>query len=895
MKNRLLGLLILLFACAGFAAETPQKVVSIEGVTEYRLANGLKILTIPDPGSSTVAVHLSYFVGSRNEGYGEKGMAHLLEHMLFKGTRRLGDIKSELTKRGARYNGTTSDDRTTYFETLSPSTDNLDWALGMEADRMVNSRVARSDLDSEMTVVRNEFEMGENNPNGVLSQRMARLAFGAHNYGSPTIGLRSDIEMVPIERLQAFYRTWYQPDNALLTIAGKFDEKTALELAAKHFAPIQRPSRALPSLYTEEPTQDGERAVTLRRTGDIQIVGAMYRVPAGSDPAYPAVDILAQVFGAAPTGRLHRALVQKGLATSAWGYERMLRDPGYASFGAVVSKDGALEPARDALLATLEGAAREPVTDVEVERARTSLLNDMEKAQLDSAQMLRYLPEYAAMGDWRLFYVYRDRLRKVTTADVQRAVEAYLKPANRVLGTFVPTAAPDRAAIPPAPDLKATLDAYRSSESMDAGEAFDPTPQNIEKRVIRRTLANGIKVALLPKKTRGGNVYATLTLYWGNEKSKSDRGAACSLAGGMLMRGSLKHTRAELRDAFDKLKANVGIGLQGASIDVRRAQLDGTLRLVAEVLREPAFPATEFEELRRAALSGVEQQRGDPAAIAGERLARHLNPYPRGHWLHTESVDERVDELKAAKLDDVRRCYTDMVGATGAQFVAVGDFDPDALSKLVEELFGGWKNPAPYTRIPSLYFERAPLEQTVATPDKANAVLRAAVNLPLRDDNPDFPALIIGNYLIGGTSSARLPARVREKEGLSYSTYSYLSAGQLDAAGVFGVSSVYAPQNRERVENAIREELARALDRGFTDAEVESAKRGYLETRLLQRSRDNGIAGRLSNYLYLDRTFAWDIDFEKRLAALTPAQILDALRRHVDVKKLSVFKAGDFK
>jgi len=895
MKNRFLGFLLLLFACAGFAAETPQKVVSIEGVTEYRLANGLKIVTIPDPGASTVAVHLTYFVGSRHEGYGEKGMAHLLEHMLFKGTRRLGDIKSELTKRGARFNGTTSDDRTTYYETLSASAENLDWALGMEADRMVNSRVAKSDLDSEMTVVRNEFEMGENSPQRVLAQRMARLVFSAHNYGNPVIGVRSDIEMVPIERLQAFYRTWYQPDNALLTIAGSFDEKAALEMAAKHFAPIPRPARVLPALYTDEPTQDGERSVTLRRTGDIQIVGAMYRVPAGSDPAYPAVDILAQIFGTAPTGRLHRALVQKGLATSVWGYERMLHDPGYASFGAVVAKDGALEPARDALLAALEGAGRELVTDAEVERARTTLLNDIEKAQLDSALMLRYLPEYAAMGDWRLFYVYRDRLRQVKTADVQRALEAYLKPANRVLGTFVPTSAPDRAAIPPAPDLRATLDAYRSSETMDAGEAFEPSPQNIEKRTIRRTLSNGIKVALLPKKTRGGNVYAMLSLYWGDEKSKSNRGASCSMAGGMLMRGSLKHTRAELRDAFDKLKANVGVGLEGATIDVRRAQLDGALRLVAEVLKEPAFPAAEFEELRRASLSGVEQQLGDPSAIAGERLARHLNPYPREHWLHTESMEERVQELKAAKLDEARRCYTDMVGATGAQFVAVGDFDPEALSKLVEELFGGWKNPRPYTRIPSLYFERAPLEQTVATPDKANAVLRAGVNLPLRDDNPDFPALVIGNYLIGGTPSARLPARVREKEGLSYSTYSYLSAGQLDAAGVFGLSAIYAPQNRARVENAIREELARALDKGFSDAEVEAAKKGYLETRLQQRSRDSGIAGRLSSYLYLDRTFAWDIDFEKRLAALTPAQVRDALRRHLDMKKLSVFKAGDFK
>jgi zinc protease len=895
MKIRFIGLLLLLAAFAGHTAEIAQKIVSLEGVTEYRLANGLRILMVADPSVSTVGVHITYFVGSRHEGYGEKGMAHLLEHLLFKGTRRLGDIKAELAKRGARFNGTTSNDRTNYFETLAATEDNLDWALGMEADRMVHSHVRKSDLDSEMTVVRNEFEMGENSPHGVLSQRMTRLVFAAHNYGNPVIGLRSDIEMVPIERLQAFYRTWYQPDNALLTIGGNFNEAKALALAAKHFGPIPRPARALPALYTDEPTQDGERSVTLRRAGDIQIVSAMYRIPAAADPGYPAVDVLAQVFGTAPTGRLHRALVQKGLASSAWGYEHMLRDPGYAGFGAVVPKDGALEPARDALVAALEGAGREPISDAEVERARTQLLNDIEKTQLDSAALWRTLPEFAAMGDWRLFYLYRDRMRKVTTAEVQRAADSYLKPANRVLGMFLPTPQPDRAAIPAPPDPTAALDAYRSSENVDAGEAFDPTPQNIEARVIRKTLTNGIKVALLPKKTRGGTVVAQLALYWGDEESKMDRGPACGLAGGMLLRGSQKHTRSELRDAFDRLKAGVSAGVEGASITVRRAQLDDTLRLVAEVLMEPAFPTAEFEEMKRASLTSVEAQRGDPAAIAGERLARHLNPYPRGHWLYPESVDERLTGLKTATLVEAKRCYTDLVGATGAQFVAVGDFDPDGLPKLVEELFGNWKNPSPYARVPLRYFERAPLEQTVATPDKANAVLRAAVNLPLRDDNPDFPALILGNYLLGGTSSARLPARVREKEGLSYSTYSTLSAGSLDAAGAFGLSSIYAPQNRARVENAIHEELARALDQGFSDAEVDAGKKGFLEARRVARSQDRGIAGRLANYLYLGRTFAWDIEFEQRIAALTPAQVHDALRRHIDPKKLSVSKAGDFR
>src|SRR5215210_933497 len=271
MRQRLYVATLLLLLCVAAFAQPLQKTYSIEGVTEYKLANGLRVLSVPDPGIDTITVHITYLVGSRHEGYGEKGMAHLLEHLLFNGSKRHPNIKEEFNRRGARWNGTTSNDRTTYFETFAATTENLDWALGLEADRMVNSHVSKQDLDSEMTVVRNEFEMGENNAGSVLFQRMQQIAFPWHNYGNPIIGQRADIEKVPIEKLQAFYRTWYQPDNAVLIVAGNFDEKRALSLVTKHFAPLPKPKRVLPTFYTEEPVQDGERNVTLRRAGETPI------------------------------------------------------------------------------------------------------------------------------------------------------------------------------------------------------------------------------------------------------------------------------------------------------------------------------------------------------------------------------------------------------------------------------------------------------------------------------------------------------------------------------------------------------------------------------------------------------------------------------------------------
>ncbi|HUQ26043.1 MAG TPA: pitrilysin family protein, partial [Burkholderiales bacterium] len=396
MKRFAVAALLLLAASLALAQT---KVATIEGVTEYRLQNGMRVLLLPDPGVDTVTVHIIYLVGSRHESYGEKGMAHLLEHLLFKGSKRHPDVKEELTRRGARWNGTTSNDRTTYFETLSASGENLDWALGMEADRMLNSRVAREDLDAEMTVVRNEFEMGENNAGGVLLQRMQQLAYPWHNYGNPVIGERADIERVPIDKLQAFYRTWYQPDNAVLIVAGNFDEAKTLGLVAKHFAPLPKPKRALPTFYTEEPVQDGERTVTLRRAGDTAIVATLYRVPAARHPDYPAIDVLVSLLGDAPSGRLHRTLVQKGLATTVWGGAQEMHDPGYLHFGAYVGRDGDLGAARDKLLEVVEGLKAEPLRADELERSRTALLNDFEQVQLDAGGLVRSLSEFIAIGD----------------------------------------------------------------------------------------------------------------------------------------------------------------------------------------------------------------------------------------------------------------------------------------------------------------------------------------------------------------------------------------------------------------------------------------------------------------------------------------------------------------
>ena len=570
-----------------------EKVTSIEGITEYKLANGLRVLVFPDPSKSTITVNMTYLVGSRQEGSGERGMAHLLEHMVFKGSPRHRNIPQELTEHGARPNGTTSYDRTNYFETFQATDENLKWALDLESDRMVNSFIKKEDWDTEYTVVRNEFEASENNPIGVLLQRAESAAYLWHPYGRSVIGNRSDIENVPIDRLQTFYKKFYQPDDAVLTVSGKIEDAKLLPLIDQYFGPIPAPSRKLEITYTVEPVQDGERDVTLRRVGDIQALLAVYHVPAGSDPDFAAISVLNGLLTDNPSGRLYKALVDNKKAAETVGLAQQLYDPGTLIFGAILNKQDSVQDARKVMLDTLANVVKEPPSKEEVDRARTRLLTNIDLQLRNSETIGLTMSDWISKGDWRLLYLNRDRLRKVTPDDVQRVAAAYLKSSNMTLATFIPDPRPDRAEIPARPDIAAMLKDYKGDAAMAQGEAFDPSPANIEARLQRLRLPSGMKVSLLAKQTRGKTVNATIRLHFGTVDRLKDRDIADMLALQTLIRGTQKKNRQQIQDEWDRLQARVNIGGGAAAtviISTVRDNLPAVLRLVAEILREPAFP-----------------------------------------------------------------------------------------------------------------------------------------------------------------------------------------------------------------------------------------------------------------------------------------------------------------
>jgi zinc protease len=889
------------------AVAEPKKITTVEGITEYQLDNGLKVLLIPDDSRPTITANLTVLVGSRHEGYGESGMAHLLEHMLFKGTPTFPTVDKELRDRGAQANGTTWFDRTNYYETVSATPDNLDWAIRFEADRLVNCFVRREDLFSEMTVVRNEFEQGENSPANLLNNRVMATAYEWHNYGKTTIGNRSDIERVPIENLQDFYRRYYQPDNAVFILGGKFEEAEALKLIQKYFGPIPRPTRKLNNTYTEEPPQDGERLVTLRRVGDVGIVEAVYHIPAGSHEDMAALDMLSDVLSEQPSGRLYKALVEPKKASRATASVYNLHDPGVFDVTIEVRRENSLDEARDICFATIQDVITKGVTVEEVQRAKQNFINNRRAAAQNTQRLTISLSDWIGMGDWRLYFLYRDMVEKVTPADLQRVAAKYLVASNRTLGYFIPAEKTDLVTIPATPQVTSLVTDYKGRPPVAAVAEFDYSYANVEAKTRRIKLADNVKAALLSKPTRDERVQLSLTLRYGNAENLKPFREAASFLPSLMTRGTKRLTFQQLRDEMTKLDVEIRgsggsggrFGSPGAATFTLRGRKDSlapALDLLKQILREPALEASELEIMKQPRIAALEQNRTDPRALASNLLWRTIAPYPSDDVRAELTPEEEIAATKAVTIEQVRELYRDFLGAAAGELTVVGDFDVEATQKQLNEMLANWKPAKPYARIEQTAFLNVPgARHAIPTPDKASAQYDAAFSIPLSDRDADHAALILGNFVLGGGDLAsRLGERVRSKDGLSYGVSSYYIGGVEDKVGRLAITAICNPGNIGKVESAIREEFDRLLKDGIPAQEFELARQGILQARKRQQNDDGYIAGRLGRSLRVDGTLAYDASIDEKFAKITADEVLSALKKHFDPKRLVVVVAGDF-
>jgi zinc protease len=891
----------LLAAAPARAADDPfTKVITVEGVTEYRLANGLRVLLVPDPSKPLVTINNTILVGSRHEGYGETGMAHLLEHMLFLGTPTYPEVRKALRDHGAgsRSNATTSQDRTNYFETMPAGDENLEFGIRLEADRMVNSYIRRDDLIREMTVVRNEFEKFENAPGVVLSYRMNAAAFEWHNYGKSVLGNRSDIERVPIESLQAFYHKYYRVDNAVFIVAGDFDPAKALAYITKYFGPLKRPALPIPSTYTEEPTQDGERTVTLRRVGTGGLAAVQYHIPTAAHADYAPLQILSDCLAEGPASRLHKSLVEGKTATEVAASVFGGHDAGYLRVVAAVDGPNGIEAARSGIVRDLDQLADRPFSAAEVDRIKQMFRSAYDVAMADSQTVAGALSDWTGRGDWRLFFIHRDRIEKATAADVNRVATVYLKRDNRTIGVYSPTAETERAAIPATPSVADMVAGYTGRKAVATVAAFDPTPANIEKRMLCGTLG-GVKTAYLNKPTRGGYVTLSLALRYGTSDSLRGKNMAAVMMAEMLLKGSRRHTCVQIDDEAHKLGCSIAIhgdvGTVFVDVVAKKETLPTVLALVSEILREPTFPEAEFDKLKRAKCADLEAAKSEPQFQGTIALARQLWDFPTDDVRYEPTADECISRVEGTTLAQVKALYSEQLSAAAGEMAVVGEADPAAIDAGLGKALNGWTSAVPYKRIErAAQLKSAGRTIVIRTPDKANAYYLAALTYPMTDSDPDYAAIQVGNHILGAVPTSRLFSHVRTQKGLSYGIDTSFDADEQDARSSWEIGALTNPVNMDQVTRLIAEDVDHFLKDGVTPEEVEAAKKAILQDRQSVAGDESTIAYRLRWSLRLGQPYTKVAERDAEYRAVTPADVMRACRKVIDPKKLTIVQAGDF-
>ena len=776
-----------------------EKVTSVEGITEYRLNNGLRVLLFPDPSQAKVTVNVTYFVGSRHEGYGEAGMAHLLEHMVFKGTEQRPDIWKALNDRGAKFNGTTWTDRTNYYETLPASDDNLEFAIAMEADRMVNSRIDPQDLAKEFSVVRNEFEMGENSPIRVLLDRLHSTAFDWHNYGKSTIGNKSDIERVPAEKLRAFYQRYYQPDNAMLVVAGRFDEAEAKELIKQNFGVIPKPSRKLGETYTVEPKQDGERSVTLRRNGETPAAGVLYKIPQGSHEDFVALDALSHVLASEPNGILYQKFVKNGAATGVYTTTFNWHDPGTLWSILQLKADANPEDVLPKLYQTIEGLKPADISDKEVLRFKNKSLSELRQASADSQEIAIDLSNWASLGDWRLYFVYRDRLETLTPAKVREAHQKYILRSNRTAGAFIPTKNPIRIADIEAPKVEKLVDGYKGRAAATAGEVFDPSYDNLLKRTKYLDLQSGMKLAMLAKKTRGETIEGRLVIRYGNEKSLQNQDVAEYMLPSLMVRGSETMDLAAVKDRLVALDSKISGSLSDPgtavfTISTKKDSLQQVLELLADLISKPRFASDEFAVFKDEILTSLEDSISDPQAIAKQELEETMNPFPKDSVHHVSSTKETIAKVKKTTLEDLKKLYRQQYTTQFATISLVGDFNEAGIGSLLEKTLPLIKSKVVMSEIVKPYVANKSVARVINTPDKKGAMVVLGHTLKLGVDDPKYISSKIAGFVFGQSSNSRLSNSLRQTAGIAYGAWGGFTPAAKGEFGQFLCNSNLRPR-----------------------------------------------------------------------------------------------------
>ena len=857
------------------------------GIKEYKMtSNNLRVLLKKDKSAPVATFMVTYEVGSRNEAIGYTGSTHLLEHLMFKGSRKFNTTKGNsvfqtLQSLGARMNATTWLDRTNYFAVL-PS-EHLESLIEIEADRMRNAWIKEEDRQSEMTVVRNEFERGQNSPSGVLDEHIWATAYHAHPYHHSTIGWKEDIENVSIERLKEFYDTFYWPNNATAIAIGDFEEKDALAMIKKHFGKIRKSTKPIPEVYTAEPEQEGIRTVTLKRAGQQGIVGVAHKTPSATNKDAAAFMVLSSILSSGKNSRFYKNITDKGLTTSIYIWDSLFKDPGLFTVYANLSPDVKHKTVESLIIQEYEKIKTDGVTEAEVKKAQAQLVAAMKFSQDGSYAIASGLNEAIASGDWTLYTTYSEKIKNVTKEDVQRVVVEYFKEDLSTVGYFIPKnkGAQGERAITSAKELEKIKKKYITGAE----------EESLSSKIVQSEPISGVRLFSLE---RGSGVVTMQGSFLGGDVYSNENRRVSDMVASMLDQGTKNMSKFEISEKLESVGARLNffngqarVGFSGKFLE---EDTEMVFEIMADQIKNPLFSEQELEKVKKRAIAGYKRSKESTRGNAMNNMLEAF--YGKDHQNSPTNPDQAIEDIKKITAQNLEEYHSKNYGTGSMVIVVVGDIKHQELEKMVKESFGGWKKSPLNTKKEERVASKKAGKVYLTMQDKTSTDFLVGTALEIDRYHPDYLPLYLGTHTLGGNFSARLMQTVRVKEGLTYGINSSLSGFGNGNDGYWMVGGTFAPQLLSKGESSTLREVKLWLEKGITQKELDVTKSTLTGGFQVGFDTTGGLASGILSAVVTHNSLEYLDSYPEQVKKITLDQVNEAIKKYITLDGLYRVAAG---
>ena len=914
MRFKQLTISLLLVGLSATAWSQPILVKSQQKIEEYKLENGFRVILAQNDKENKVFMNTVYLTGSLNDPQGKGGLAHLLEHLAFKGTQNIKgeEFQRRLDQYTLMTNASTDYYSTKYTNVIRPEQNVINEVIHLEAERMDKLVLQEKFVPSEISIVKREREVRMDQPFSVMMDQMWKSAYGNQYLGRLPIGDLNELQSIKMDELNKFYRTWYAPNNAVMVISGKFDKAEVLKQIDQKFSPIA--ARQVPA-QTKVPVLDSskmkQRNFLVQKGSDL----AKFNVYLNgkNEKIKPELVLVPYLYSMQPSGHLYQSMVETGLSTAVQSTTWLDQDFNLVFIGAIYAPNHDAKKVESALISGVE--KNQPFNETELNRVKNLIQNQSESVLSNAAALGGRLSDYyvSYQGDWSQYFTDLDNIKKLKLTDVNQTLTQFLVPQHRISGDIQPTpeeqkkALKQKQASEPAKTLTQTdIQAEPLKDSrvyqQEVAEYVKASKQslvNTEKKIQRGTLKNGIQYALYPTSTRDDKTYATISIDFGTEKSLFNQGEVLDLMAYLLLRGSDQYSLQDIADKSIEAGGGATANAAGNSITIqivaKKEKFADYFKFMLEVLKKPKFEQSQFDLIKSQSLSALDRPYTEPETVAALTMTRLLETYQPGDLRYHFEPEFSKQQIKAATVEQVKTLYQNFFVSNHAQIAITGDYQAKAMLKILQKEFGGWKAQLPYQRLSSDYQAYPAQKVHTLSEQREFGNYQSILTFPVGADHPDTPALMVFSYILGDSQlSSRLAQELREKNALVYGFGSGLNLDEWLDSGALTVEANYTAGKSAQVSQGVHKVLNDLLSKGVTEQELEAAKANILKKRVTALEDERNIHRMLTPQLEHHRDLLFREKRDQALAKLTKADVDAVIKKYIKLDQFVEVMADQY-